>query len=121
MQQVWPDSFVEEANPTVNISALCKVLGETPGGQRYIETVPKRGEPIGALAHLELGRAYALFGRPRQSQERLYRLSHALKRRRPGHPAPEASQSRIREGATSSEGKPLPKIRGEPKLYGRQA
>ena len=34
MQQVWPDSFVEEANLTVNISALRKVLGETPEGQR---------------------------------------------------------------------------------------
>src|SRR6266852_3429423 len=43
MQQVWPDSFVEEANLTVNISALRKVLGETPAGQQYIETVPKRG------------------------------------------------------------------------------
>ncbi len=43
MQQVWPDSFVEEANLTVNISALRKVLGEGPGGQQYIETVPKRG------------------------------------------------------------------------------
>src|ERR1700720_1009562 len=43
MQQVWPDSFVEEANLTVNISALRKVLGETPGGLQYIETIPKRG------------------------------------------------------------------------------
>jgi DNA-binding winged helix-turn-helix (wHTH) protein len=43
MQQVWPDSFVEEANLTVNISALRKVLGETPGGLQYIETVPKWG------------------------------------------------------------------------------
>ncbi|MBZ5532702.1 MAG: winged helix-turn-helix domain-containing protein [Acidobacteriia bacterium] len=43
MQQVWPDSFVEEGNLTVNISALRRVLGETPGGQQYIETVPKRG------------------------------------------------------------------------------
>jgi DNA-binding winged helix-turn-helix (wHTH) protein len=43
MLQVWPDSFVEEANLTVNISALRKVLGETAGGQQYIETVPKRG------------------------------------------------------------------------------
>ena len=43
MQQVWPDSFVEEANLTVNISALRRVLGEAPGGQQYIETVPKRG------------------------------------------------------------------------------
>src|SRR5437870_842215 len=43
MQQVWPDSFVEEANLTVNISALRKALGEGPGGQQYVETVPKRG------------------------------------------------------------------------------
>ncbi len=43
MQQVWPNSFVEEANLTVNISALRKALGETPEGQQYIETVPKRG------------------------------------------------------------------------------
>jgi DNA-binding winged helix-turn-helix (wHTH) protein/TolB-like protein/Tfp pilus assembly protein PilF len=43
MRRVWPDSFVEEANLTVNISALRRVLGETPDGQQYIETVPKRG------------------------------------------------------------------------------
>jgi adenylate cyclase len=43
MQQVWPDSFVEEANLTINISALRKALGESSGGQQYIETVPKRG------------------------------------------------------------------------------
>ena len=43
MRKVWPDSFVEEANLTVNISALRKLLGETPNGQQYIETVPKRG------------------------------------------------------------------------------
>lgn len=43
MQQVWPDSFVEEANLTVNVSAIRKALGETLGGQQFIETVPKRG------------------------------------------------------------------------------
>ena len=43
MRKVWPDSFVEEANLTVNISALRKQLGETPDGQQYIETVPKLG------------------------------------------------------------------------------
>src|SRR5258708_14341910 len=43
MRQVWPDSFVEEANLTVNISALRKVLGGGPQGQLYIETIPKRG------------------------------------------------------------------------------
>jgi DNA-binding winged helix-turn-helix (wHTH) protein/TolB-like protein len=43
MRKVWPDSFVEEANLTVNISALRRNLGETPNGQQYIETVPKKG------------------------------------------------------------------------------
>ena len=43
MRKVWPDSFVEEANLTVNVSALRKVLGETHEGQQFIETVPKRG------------------------------------------------------------------------------
>ena len=43
MQRVWPDSFVEEANLTVNISALRKLLGVTPAGQPYIETLSKRG------------------------------------------------------------------------------
>jgi DNA-binding winged helix-turn-helix (wHTH) protein/tetratricopeptide (TPR) repeat protein len=43
MKQVWPDSFVEEANLTVNISALRRALGEASEGQQYIETVPKRG------------------------------------------------------------------------------
>jgi DNA-binding winged helix-turn-helix (wHTH) protein/TolB-like protein/Flp pilus assembly protein TadD len=43
MRQVWPDSFVEEANLTVNISALRKQLGKASDGQQYIETVPKKG------------------------------------------------------------------------------
>lgn len=42
MRKVWPDSFVEEANLTVNIFALRKHLGETPNGHQYIETVPKK-------------------------------------------------------------------------------
>jgi TolB-like protein len=43
MRKVWPDSFVEEANLTVNISALRRNLGETPSGEQYIETVPQKG------------------------------------------------------------------------------
>lgn len=43
MQQVWPDSYVEENNLAQNISILRKVLGECADGLRYIETVPKRG------------------------------------------------------------------------------
>jgi DNA-binding winged helix-turn-helix (wHTH) protein len=37
MRKVSPDSFVEEANLTVNISALRKRLGNAPNGQQYIE------------------------------------------------------------------------------------
>jgi DNA-binding winged helix-turn-helix (wHTH) protein/TolB-like protein/Tfp pilus assembly protein PilF len=43
MQAVWPGSFVEDANLTVSISLLRKVLGEREGNLRYIETVPKMG------------------------------------------------------------------------------
>jgi len=38
MEQVWPDSFVEENDLAQNISMLRKALGED-----YIQTVPKRG------------------------------------------------------------------------------
>ena len=43
MQQVWPDSFVEENNLAQNISILRKALGKTHEGEPYIQTVPKRG------------------------------------------------------------------------------
>ncbi|MBX7221369.1 MAG: winged helix-turn-helix domain-containing protein [Blastocatellia bacterium] len=43
LKLVWPDTFVEEANLTVHISTLRKVLGEVPGQHRFIVTVPKRG------------------------------------------------------------------------------
>jgi pimeloyl-ACP methyl ester carboxylesterase/DNA-binding winged helix-turn-helix (wHTH) protein len=43
MQQVWPDSFVEENNLAQNISILRKALGATKEGEHYIQTVPKRG------------------------------------------------------------------------------
>lgn len=43
METLWPGSFVEEANLTVSISLLRRVLGEKEGGLRYIETVPKKG------------------------------------------------------------------------------
>jgi eukaryotic-like serine/threonine-protein kinase len=40
---VWPDSFVEESNLSSNIALIRKRLGEGANGERYIETVPKRG------------------------------------------------------------------------------
>ena len=43
MEAIWPDSFVEETNITVNISLLRKTLGSMSDGQPYIETVPRKG------------------------------------------------------------------------------
>lgn len=43
MKQLWPDSFVEEANLTKHISVLRKLLSGTENGQEYIETIPKHG------------------------------------------------------------------------------
>jgi len=43
MKRVWPDSFVEEANLTVNISSLRKALGDPMQDRPLIETVPKLG------------------------------------------------------------------------------
>lgn len=42
LSKVWPDATVEEANLTVNVSTLRRLLGET-GVALYIETVPRLG------------------------------------------------------------------------------
>ena len=43
MQRLWQDSFVEEANLTVNISQIRKALGQSEDGDQLIETLPRRG------------------------------------------------------------------------------
>src|SRR5208282_4560239 len=43
MQEVWPDTFVEEGNLKVNISTLRKALGDTTEQPAFIETIPRRG------------------------------------------------------------------------------
>ena len=43
MRCLWPDSFVEEANLTVNVSQVRKALAQNGDVDQYIETVPKRG------------------------------------------------------------------------------
>ena len=40
---IWPDSFVTENNLSQNISTLRQLLGERPGVNHYIVTVPGRG------------------------------------------------------------------------------
>jgi DNA-binding winged helix-turn-helix (wHTH) protein/Tfp pilus assembly protein PilF len=40
---IWPDTVVEENNLNQNISTLRRLLGESPGENRYIVTIPGRG------------------------------------------------------------------------------
>jgi len=88
LARVWPDAAVEEANLSVTVAALRKVLGPKPDGRSYIQTVPRRGYrfdgPLrasgsrarltiavlpfaclgpGTEAHLAFGLADALIGR----------------------------------------------------------
>lgn len=43
LQQLWPDSIVEEGSLTSQISLLRKLLAKGANGQDFIETLPKRG------------------------------------------------------------------------------
>ena len=43
LKEVWPNTFVEEANLSQNIFRLRRALGDERAVPRYIETVPRRG------------------------------------------------------------------------------
>jgi eukaryotic-like serine/threonine-protein kinase len=43
LKEIWPDSFVEEANLSQHIFKLRKALGDTLEGEHYIVTLPGRG------------------------------------------------------------------------------
>ena len=43
MAALWPDAVVEESNLTKNIWSIRKALGDSEGGGRYIETIPRVG------------------------------------------------------------------------------
>jgi TolB-like protein/tetratricopeptide (TPR) repeat protein len=43
IEAAWPGLAVEDSNLTVQIAALRRVLGEVPGGEDWIETLPRRG------------------------------------------------------------------------------
>src|SRR5450755_1712624 len=66
MKQLWPDSFVEEANLTQNIFMLRKALGESGRIYRYIVTIPGRGyrfaTKVTEIFESETGRHPAISG-----------------------------------------------------------
>jgi TolB-like protein/Tfp pilus assembly protein PilF len=43
IEAAWPGLAVEEGNLTVQIAALRRVFSEEPGGENWIETLPRRG------------------------------------------------------------------------------
>jgi predicted ATPase/Tfp pilus assembly protein PilF len=43
VEAAWPGVVVEEANLTVQISAIRRVLADAPGGEHWIETLTRRG------------------------------------------------------------------------------
>jgi DNA-binding winged helix-turn-helix (wHTH) protein len=43
LKTVWPDTIIEEVNLANNVSILRKILGGGADGERFIETVPRRG------------------------------------------------------------------------------
>jgi predicted ATPase/DNA-binding winged helix-turn-helix (wHTH) protein len=85
----WPDLVVEESNLAVQISAIRRVLAQTPGGERWIQTLSRRGyrfvgpvtelaessiEPGGKRANLpEVPTSF--FGRERELDEIKHLLS----------------------------------------------
>jgi DNA-binding winged helix-turn-helix (wHTH) protein len=57
MERVWPDAAVEENNLAQNVSLLRKALGEASGGQKFIETVSRRGYRFVAEVRESIGGA----------------------------------------------------------------
>ncbi len=55
----WPGLVVEEANLSVQISSIRRVLSQAPGGERWIETLAGRGYRfVGPVVELRGGVAY---------------------------------------------------------------
>src|SRR3954468_13927617 len=51
--RAWPQTFVEETNLKMQVSALRRALGDGQGGHRYVATVPGRGYNFVAPVHHE--------------------------------------------------------------------
>lgn len=54
MDAAWPGVVVEESNLAVQISAIRRVIAQAPGGERWIETLSRRGYRfIGPVSELQ--------------------------------------------------------------------
>ncbi|MBB5537203.1 ATP-binding protein [Rhizobium giardinii] len=64
VKHVWPDTFVEEANLRVHISALRKALGDTQREPQFIANIPGRGYTFVAQVRKEQRAAVELAAVP---------------------------------------------------------
>ncbi|MGD0419052.1 MAG: winged helix-turn-helix domain-containing tetratricopeptide repeat protein [Xanthobacteraceae bacterium] len=76
IESAWPGLSIEESNLTVQIAALRRTFAEEPGGENWIETLPRRGYRYvgpavanerpseGAAAHAQPATALALPDKP---------------------------------------------------------
>ncbi len=53
MARAWPQTFVDEANLKIQVSALRRALGDGQGGNRYIVTMVGRGYNFVAPIHID--------------------------------------------------------------------
>ena len=67
MQRLWPETFVEEINLNVHISALRKAFGESAANYQYIETIPKRGYRFSANVKLIRAQQKAINANPQEN------------------------------------------------------
>lgn len=71
LKEVWPDTFVEEANLSQNVFTLRRALGDDRAEPRYIETVARRGyrflATVRTVAQAESGASPAEVGAISQS------------------------------------------------------
>ena len=70
IELIWADTFVEEANISQNIFLLRKLLGKSPSGGQYIETVPRRGYRFAGKVREEQGQDPGV-GTKQQNQQRV--------------------------------------------------
>src|SRR4051812_47058272 len=60
LDRVWPGTFVEEANLSVNVSLLRKALGSQPDGRPFIETLPRPASRLAVPVRADAARPPSL-------------------------------------------------------------
>src|SRR5229473_8540447 len=76
--RAWPQTFVEDANLKIQVSALRRTLGDGQGGRRYIATIPGRGYNfVAPVSHEEAAPASP---RPTMAPAGMHNLPHAVTR-----------------------------------------